>query len=396
VTIVEVDYDPEIPVITADPITILTNATLQNAPLTPSEYYPNFTVTGQFNWTINTGSNILTVPTYAYLNLSMPADSTQINITSYGSNTTVVNVTSAEWIDDTILNVTLEIGKNDTYALLSLECTWNLTVTTDPATYQTTPQPQLGTHVANSTDVDYLQNFTIAAPFYNNITINVTLPEENVTIIGVSGNDTEAIKSAEYLWFTVYNVPSSGISPQIEMRAEKIIYIDTSLTTFKYREQGTAEVEKNVTWTSNYTITYNSTRYSNLLVENVLLNHTLWPDSDISPYNITVESGISLSNKQILGGTVGTFDGGYVEVTYSSFGDTNTSVLIIKEWTKAPTINHTYLNWTQNTSVESTLEIQYIYKTVNISNPSLENYTNVQWSTPCWLSYDCGGTNSRK
>jgi hypothetical protein len=293
VKIVEVDYKPPV-VVTLDhtssgyDITIITNATLQSS-ITPTNNHPDYTIVGEFNWTINTTSAAVSPPVYAFLNLSMPADSSSITVSilgTTGSNTTIVNITETNWIGN-ILNVTLKFNDNSTIALLSLNFEWNVTISTDSSVTQVTAQPLVAIDETNSSDVEYVQNFTVTAPFINNVTANVTVPDANITITSITGNSTSYVGPLPEISFDIYNV-STGTSPQVNMKAEKLIY----LTITKHKEQGAAMINQNVTWTSNYTIAYNSSSFSNLIAENVVLNHTLWPDSDIGTANITVETGV--------------------------------------------------------------------------------------------------------
>ncbi|MDI6806683.1 MAG: hypothetical protein QMD14_02600, partial [Candidatus Aenigmarchaeota archaeon] len=272
VKITSIDYTLEIPAGEANAsISILTNATLQNIPIAPINNHPNYTATGTFNWTINTADVVLAIPYTVALNLTLPASNTNFGWEIVGTNTTQVNITLLESIGTDRLRINLDLGANDTDAILSVNLTWNVTISTDSNVYQLTPSPAVDFATSNITDVKYLQNFTVIAPFSNNVTLNVTLPDANVVLNEVFDNSTVATKSDEYVWFDCYNV-ASGTSPQVNYTAEKIV----TLTTNERRVQGSAEINKNVTWESNYTIDYNSS-FSQLKVENLILNHTLWP-----------------------------------------------------------------------------------------------------------------------
>ncbi len=353
---------------------------------------------------------------------------------------------------------------------------WNVTIS-NLATYQLS-QPILD--LSNNATIDYVQNFTVYAPFPQNISLNVTLPDENVTLTGVSGNSTQPTRFGMYIWFTSYNIDTTGSSPKIGLKAPQIVYLVIN----QQRTQNQAVTGENVTWTTVYTVEYNNTYFQNLLAENLLFIHSLLPDSDISADNVTI-TGVTGTKQIPLAG----FNGGYVNVSYTQFGYSNSSQIQIIEWTPAPTVSpptysqgsaqvgqpvwwnesvtvsnpaqEVYYNvmviipiyqdanasslglvsganvvdygktgqttlsfnisslsagasnikyvfnfttpapiltyktgWTQNISAESTINTQYIYATINITNPSkVVNYTNVIWSISCKSNYNCNLSN---
>jgi PGF-pre-PGF domain-containing protein len=242
---------------------------------------------------------------------------------------------------------------------------WNVTISTSPATYQLTVNPLID--LSTNASIDYVQNFTVKAPFAQNVSMNVTMPDENVTITSLSGNDTVAGRSGAYTWFTSYNVDTTGTSPQINMRAIQIAY----LTVDQSRTQGQAITGYNVSWTTIYTIAYNDTYFKNLIAENLKFLHQLWPDSDVWSDNVTSTGAFGQTTE--VPSTAGSFNGGYVNVTYPTFNYTNSSQITIVEWTKAPVV---YAPHYDQYPAQTGLPVWW-NESVNVTNPALENYENV-------------------
>jgi hypothetical protein len=142
----------------------------------------------------------------------IPIANTGVNITfdfpgSYSSDNVVANVFSDTGTcslgsyssDNTTINIACILPVGSNIANINVTLVWNITIPVNSSVIQTTTQPLLAFDITNSTSVDYVQNFTLKAPFPNNVTINVTLPDENVTIVSIQGNATPATKSAQYL-----------------------------------------------------------------------------------------------------------------------------------------------------------------------------------------------------
>lgn len=288
---------------------------------------------------------------------SVSDNSTYADCSINSDDGNIVDIVCADWT----------ISEGDEIFTINIILEWNATIS-DLATYQLTTEPVIS--LSNNLSIDYVQNFTIKAPFSQNISINITLPEENVTLTQLTGNDTVAERSGAYIWFKIYNVDTSGVSPQVYIKADQIVY----LVTQQFKTQGDAITGKNVTWTTQYTVNYNTTHFSALNVENVILNHTLWPDSDIWESNITVTENQPTS--LTISGIQGKFDGGYISIKYDIFNSTqgnSSSTITIVEWTPAPTVSIPYYKQ----FIAFVNEPVWWEVVFYVNNTALEDYKNV-------------------
>jgi len=296
-------------------------------------------------------------------------------ISAYGSNNDYVNITCGPY-DDTKAAEDLAI-----YPVLE----WNITVS-NLATFQNTSLPKVWYPDFNSSDIDYIQNFTLSAPFTQNINVNITLPERNVSITKIENNataGTEGLDTNHYVWFRVDNV-LTGTSPQISLRAVKIVYLNTHL---HHDQVIPAYIGKNVTWISNYTLSYNSTYFNSLRAENVLFNHTLWSTGYLDKVvNTTSIQPISAG-----------LTNGYLNLTFN-LNYTNSTTIDIKEETVAPTqveqtIGYSDGRWLKNVTVtnpftEHSYELYLNSTFKSIGNPGLWYAGNNITSNIAWQDTD--------
>ncbi len=367
VNITDVEYLPEIVISAPSGVLIKANATFNHDTLSISNSSSEtYTAEMRLEWVVGIDATG-TPPLDFTLNFSMPSSDIVCpdNSSLFYTNDTIINVTAVLGYTGDTLQVNITSGTNSTTSdvKLGITCRWDITILDLGITQVTDIMFDKDN---TSFDVTYKQSYNISSPFDHNVTIQSLLPD-TVNITDVVVNDTSITTAtnlntlANNTTFTITAEADLSGNPLVEITfvAPKII----TMTVNDYKAQQSAVIGQDVEWLSNYTVDYNSSAYSNLLVENIALNHTLYPDSTITSDDITI-TGVTNSSPYTI------VSQSYVKIDFNTFNPGNSSNVIIKEYTPAPTLvfNNVFWNSTE----------KKLYYNLTVENPAKENYTSVK------------------